>query len=487
MDLDRDNSIGALFRAGLVKARPWLCWLVPAAAVLCFLAWGYISLRPHFTCDDAEPEILNQAWRFARGESIYRAIDSPPYAFAAYPPLYYALAGLLMKTTGLTFLPARLLTFLSTLSVGWAMASLSRQWRQTARNGLWAAFFFLLIPAALYNAARCHVQMMALAFSVWSLVFFLRGRRMPALIISPVLAVLAFYTKQTQIALPLALVMYLMVHRRRWLLPYAATGAATGLLALFWLQKATQGAFFLDTVTLARLSYSISQIPLVFLHFAGPILLFIGLALHLLWKRWKAKLWEPIDYYLACTFLTTILFLGRLGAHGQYVLELLAVTLIFLLRTTGLPSIHGREVLVSLQVIFLLAYTPTFVLVEEGQFNMAANRAAQQIYPLLREGSRPILSQQESFSLFSRGEIYVQLFHFIGLARAGLWDQKPLLDQINNHAFSWVITQFPLEEARQGADDRERFTPEILDALRRNYRRQEAIYPYYCYRALPAP
>ena len=113
---------------------------------------------------------------------------------------------------------------------------------------------------------------------------------------------------------------------------------------------------------------------------------------------------------------------------------------------------------------------------------MACSRAAAKIYPLLREGSGPILSQQGSFALFARGEIYIQLFHFTALSRAGVWDQAMLLKEIDAHAFSWVITEFPIEDPVWTADDLERFTPEMAEALRRNYRREQAFYPYYLYR-----
>jgi hypothetical protein len=313
--------VGGIERAlevRLAGARPWLCRLVPAAAVCFFLAWCFLSLRSDFAWDDAEPEILNQAWRLARGQSIYRNIDSPPFAFAAYTPLYYAVVALLLKVTGLSFLPAKLISFLSAISIGWAMVRLNRQWHGTAQDGIWAAFFLFLIPAFLYNASRSHVQMMAVALSVWSLVFFLRNRWLETVLISPLLAVLAFYTKQTQVALPLALAVYLAVRDRRRLLPYVATGTVTGLIPLLWLQQATGGDFLLDTVQLARLAYHVAAIPLIFLHHAGPVFLFLGLAMSTSWRRFRGGLWEPIDLYLASVLLTTLVSLGRLGAHGQY-------------------------------------------------------------------------------------------------------------------------------------------------------------------------
>jgi hypothetical protein len=464
------------------RYRPLLCRAVPAVAVCCFLAWCFITLKLNFAYDDADSEILNQAWRLASGKSLYTDPNSPPFSFAIYPPLYFALVAFLLKFTGLSFLPAKLLSFLAALSIGWGMVRLHREWKAPGRDGLWAAFFLFLIPAFIYNAARCHVQMTAVALSVWSLVFFLRNRWPATLVLSPLLAVLAVYTKQSMMALPLAIVIYLAFRKPRWLLPYVLVSFIAGLIPLLWLQKITEGRFLTDTVYLARLSYDARQIPGIFMHHAGPLILFICLAACLAWGRFRANRWELVDVYFACVLLTTIASLGRTGAHGQYVVELLVVTLLFLLRTTGLPSMQGRNVLVAVQVLCLLVYAPLFVFLEEGPYGIASYRAAEKIYPIVREGSGPILSDQGSFPLFTRGEIYLQPFHFAGLTRAGLWDQNLLIREIDKRIFSWVIIGFDLENPRLSADNIERFTPEMIEALRKNYRRRETIYPYYLYR-----
>jgi hypothetical protein len=488
IDFARSRSPKSLPRKGpaslatwLAHSRPTLCRYVPAVAIACFLAWCFICIRAHFTWDDPEPEILNQAWRLANGGSIYRGIDSPPFAFAAYTPLYFAITAVLLKFSGLSYIPAKLLSFLAALSIGWAMVRLSREWNKTGRDGLWAAFFLFLIPAFLYNSARCHVQMMAVAFSVWSLYFFLRNRWKETLIISPLFAVLAFYTKQTQVALPLAMALYLAIRNRRWFFPYISIALLLGLLPFLWLQKISGGLFFFDTVELAKLEYDPWTIPQIFIHHAGPIFLFIGIAVSILWRRFKDGIWDATDCYLGCLFVITLISLGRLGSHGQYVLELLVITLLYLVRNTGLPAIPRHDALVSAQVLLLFLYAPAFIFLEEGLKDAAANRASSRIYSLISERSGPVLAQQASFSLFSRGEIYIQLFHFSGLSRAGMWDQAPLLNKINKREFCCVITEFPTEEPVLSDSDSERFTPETIAALRKNYQLLESDYPYYFY------
>jgi hypothetical protein len=438
-------------------------------------------VRPDFSWDDAEPEILNQAWRLARGESIYHGIEAPPFAFAAYPPLYFGLVAFLLKFTGLSFIPAKLISFLAALSIGWALILLNKEWNKNRYGGIWATCFLFLIPAFLYNATRTHAQMTAVALSIWSLVFFLRNRWKYTVIISPLFAVLAIYAKQTQIALPLAMLIYLAFRNRRWLAPYVAVIALAGGIPFLLLQKLTNGYFFFNIVRLAGLSYDPLQIPQIFIHHAGPIIIFIGLAIFISWKHFKNGTWESIDCYLACVLATTIFSLGRVGAHGQYVLELLVVVLLFLLRTVNLPVIQGRDVLIGVQILILFVYTPIFIFVEEGLWDIPSYGAAAKIYPLLKAHSGPILSQQGSFALFGSGEIFIQLFHFTALSRAGLWDQSLLLKEIEKQTFPFVITEFAIERPATSENAKERFTPEMLEALRAHYQPLMTVDPYHLY------
>jgi len=481
---------GGKLRLALSKAHPILCRWVPVFAVFCIAAWCFVSLHTDFSSDDADPEILNQAWRLASGKGIYGDIHSPPFAFPAYTPLYYALVAALMQFTGLSFIPAKLLSFAAALAIGAAFMQLSLKWIGSRYNGLWAALFLFLVPAFLFNAIRSHAQMTAVAFSIWSLVFFLKNSWRATTIISPLLAILALYTKQTQIALPLAMILFLAVRNRRWLISYTATLAVAGIIPFLWLQWITEGKFFLNTFAQGKLTYNALQIPLVLIHHAGPVFLCIGLALILCWKKRKSREWQVMDYYLVSVLILTIVTLGRIGAHGQYVVEFLVVSILYLVYATDFPFLKRRKLLVSVQILFLFIYAPLFIFVEEGIGNISSYRAAKKIYPLLQESSGPdpgpILSQQGSFALFARGEIYIQLFHFSGLSRAGLWDQQHLLESIDKRIFSWTITEFPIERGDISADDRERFTPEYLEALKRNYQLEKAVPPYYLYTPKPA-
>lgn len=450
--------------------------IIPLVAVICFAAWCYSFVRPLHAVDDAEPEILNLAWRLAQGEAIYRPIDSPPYIHAAYPPVYFALTAALLKFTGLNFLPAKLISFISALAIGAALVALNRRANRSAVSATLMLALLFLLPAFFYNAARAHVQMTAVALSLWSFALFLRRDR-GATVASALLAALAIYTKQTQVALPLALIVYLARSDRRRLIPYTVTLAVALLIPFFLLQRATGGWFFRHIVTLNALSYDASDIPLILLHHAGPFFLLIALAGIEVFRRGREGKFEEIDCYFAGVAVVTAIACGRLGAHTQYVVELCVVAAALLL----MRGEAVRERVLVWQAALLMIYAPSYILVEEGRFARASNRAAPEVRRLLDTAPGPVLAQQSSFALASRGEIHAQLFHFTALARAGLWDGERLRREAAERYFRWVVTEFALEEDAMRGDDRERFTAELVEELRRNYRRAAVIGPYYIY------
>jgi hypothetical protein len=454
-----------------------LRYVIPAVAVLCLIAWCLLAIRPHFAWDDAEPEILNQAWRLANSQPIYKPIENPPYIHTAYPPVYLALTAATLKLTGLNTIGAKLLSMLAALAIALGLAHLSSHWHSRASTGFFLFCFLLITPAFLYNVTRVHVQMLAVAFSLWS--FILLYRSNIATFLGAVLATCAIFTKQTQFAILAAAVICFAICQRRRLLVFLPVVIVLGGISLVVLELKTGGQFLRHTVVLNALSYDIADIPLVLLHHAGPLVVFIAFAAVTVWRRLRARAGDLLDLYFAVAAVLTVISSGRLGAHTQYVVELLLVTLLVVLREWPL-----RNSLILAQAVILVIYAPLYVFIEEGRPARASNSAAESIYSLLESVPGPVLSQQSSFSLFSHGEIPVQLFHFSALSREGLWDQSKLLQEVESENFTWVVTEFPLEGGEMSASDRERFTPELVEVLRRHYRRSTAIGPYFIYNSI---
>jgi hypothetical protein len=479
-----DRSAGEAGVRTCLLARATLEKIVPWAACAVFLLWVPFLLPASHSPDDAEPEILNGAYRLSRGLPLYHGVEGPPWVITPYPPLYSALVAAGLRVTGLSYRPARLVSLLSSGALGLALVTLSRRWHGSSRPGLWAACLLVLVPAVLYNCGRPHPQMLAVTLSVWSYVF-LESPGILSGLVSPLFAVLALYTKQTQIALPLAASLFMVLRQRARLVPYILALTLFAVPPLVCLEALTHGAFLDSIGRLALLPYDFTQLLTVPIEHMGIFFLFTGLAATRLLARFRAGAVEVLDVYLAVLALVTLLTLGRVGAHSQYVLELLVLVAVYLVKHGGLYPRPGGEGRTRLQLAALLVYAPLFVLVQEGPFDRSSFESAPVMRALLASASGPIVSQQGSFSLFTRGEIHVQLFHFMGLARMGVWDEAPLLREVEEHRVAWVVTESPLEGPLQGNPARERFSPELWEALGRNYERRAHYGPYYVYG--PAP
>lgn len=456
--------------------------LVPVWFAVCFICWGLIYVGPTHSFDDADPEILNQAWRLATGKPIYNPVGEPPYIHNAYTPLYYVAAGSALRLTGLSYLPAAGVTLLASLAAFLTFVEAGRRWKNSWKEGAWIGCLFFLIPAVLYNSVRTHPQMMAVALSLWAFVFASRNRFVWTALLSPLVSALAIYTKHSVAALPLAVGLWLLLRKPRWLPAYLIVLGTSLALPFLWLQKETAGNFWVNAVTYNAIGYSVFQIPLILIHHAGPLFLFTGVAAGVVWNRVREGNWELADFYFIAVALTTVVTCGRTGAHTQYVIEFCAVTLLLLLSTTGILSMPGRNPLAALQILCLLIYTPLYIALENGPFALASRRASASILPLVKNSKGPIISEQGSFALFGSGEIYIQLGHFVNLSRAGMWDRRKIVRDIANRRAEWVITLFDANSANMSEDDQERFTPDMVQALRRSYHLGAVVRPYYLYR-----
>jgi Dolichyl-phosphate-mannose-protein mannosyltransferase len=475
------HEIAVSASGGAAALEPRLRRLVPLWALVVLALWAPLVTDAHHSWDDADPEILNSAWRLACGQPLYHSIDAPPWVVNPYTPLYHVLAAAALRVTGLSYWPARLVSLVAFAAIVLALVRLARRYGRGTAEALWSAALLLLVPAMLYNVARPHPQMLAVALSLWAFVLFESPRRVLSELASPLLAVLAVYTKQDQIFLPVALGAWLLWRDRPRLLRYAAAVAVLGLVPVPFLQAATGGTFLESVVGMNFLPYSPAQIAPVLVEHAGIFFGFLGLALARLWPRLRRLQIEPLDAYFALLVPVTVASLGRAGAHGQYVVELLVVGVVYLLRHGGVRFGPGREAVACVQLGLLMAYAAAFVLLQEGPWDRASLRSAPAVRALLSTAPGPILSEQGSFPLFTRGEIHVQLFHFAALARQGRWDEGPLLREAEEGRLAWVVTEFPLE-GEIDEDGRERFTAELRSVLAQHYVRRAFLYPYYVYR-----
>jgi len=207
--------------------------LLGSAAIAAYLVVALARLTYPFTLEVVESNSLIEVHRLLTGQPLY-AGPTVDYVPDGYPPLYFAASAAVASVTGLSYLPLRLVSLVSSLVCFAVLARLVQRETASAAAGIGAAGLL----AATYFAAGtwfdvARVDSLFLALSVAALYAARWMRSTHGAIVSGLLLAAAFLTKQTGLAEGVAVLAALAVGPRRRLavpagLAYcAAVGGST--------------------------------------------------------------------------------------------------------------------------------------------------------------------------------------------------------------------------------------------------------------------
>ena len=219
---------------------PWLIGFALAAFTAIWLWVAFTRIVYPFDLDFLEDDILVEAWRMANGLPVFLPpnADFVPHAYA---PLYMLLSALVLKLTGPSYLPMRLLSFLATLCSGglflWAGYRASRRFALALlAPGLFLAGYAL--TGAQYELARVDALFIAFILA-GTLAGISGGDSRRGRIISAICLALALLTKQTALVFGLGMAAYLLATQRRRALDFAIVYLAAVVVPLAVLDRLT--------------------------------------------------------------------------------------------------------------------------------------------------------------------------------------------------------------------------------------------------------
>ncbi len=478
-----------------VLRRQTPAWLLVALGLVCLataLSWllhqVFTALHP-FAVEYAEGPLLNQALLLARGDPLYRALDTPPYVLANYPPLYPWLVSRLLSLTGPALWPGRLLSLLATLVVYLEIFLLMRVWTPHRRAAWLAVIFFLAFPAAYVWPSLHRVDMTGLACSLGAAVLLTRWpQRSRAAALAGLLLAASLFTKQTFIFAALAILSYawqrangagrsgwqVALRRNRWLL--LSFGATIALGALYWQQRSH--GWFLPIIILGNVNpFSLTRLALFW--WAG----LIGVApIFLAAAVWRLRqpattpemaLWR---WYGLAALLSAGL-IGKAGSDLNYFLEL-AVTLacaggMAVADLTGdMPEDNGKQsggpavwrrlalLLLLIQMVWLLVLNlRTFATPSQLRQRTLERQA---LLALIEATPGPVLADEGMDALLlARRPVWFEPYVFTQLAALGRWDETPLLSGLAQTQFDLIIINPRLRA--------QRWSPALLAQIERHY------------------
>jgi trehalose/maltose transport system permease protein len=463
--------------------------LVLGLGALVFAYYGMRAVTFPYGLDYGEGPLLAQTARLAHGQNIYRAdLHAPPFTISNYPPLFMLAQVPFYDLFGPAFWYGRAISWLSMAAVAVCIGLTIHALTGDRLAALLGGLLLLVIPYVTYWGMLNRIDGLALAFSWAGLLLLARWpQRRRSVFIAAALLAAAIYTRQSYgLAAPFAACVWLgslRAWRQAWTLAALVGGACLALFVL--LNLLTGGGFFFNIVTANVNEYRFGDLR----RYAGelwqlmPLLVLCSVAVvcMVVWLRAHGW-WLAAPYLLGATL--SALTIGKIGSNVNYLLELSAAmclatgVLLAWLRTRPLLQ-SGLLLLLALQA-FLLIPGARYQLFT--QYRLLGRDDAAQLAQIVQRAGGTVLADENMDLLALAGRpIYLQPFEMTQLARAGAWNQQPLLDAIDSKAFSLVMLFNP-----PGADLlNQRWTPEMLAAIGRNYRVAEQIGSTVVYRPDP--
>ncbi|MBA3951810.1 MAG: glycosyltransferase family 39 protein, partial [Rubrobacter sp.] len=428
--------------AVLLLAQSW--------ALMLFLRHGWDALAFPFPLNYGEGPLLDQAVRLANFEGIYSSdLARAPYTISNYPPFYLLVQAPFVWLFGPELWYGRLISLASVAATALFVALTLFTLTRDRIAAMAAGLTFPAIPYVLRWSSLGRVDLLGLALSWAGLFAVVRwpGRRR-AIVAAALLFVAAVLTRQTYVlAAPLTAFVWLLVQgQRRRALELAGLSCGLGLVSFAALNVATDGGFFLNTVTAnindfrwERVSFNALGAGL-----ACPLLLLGGLAFA--WRAPRDRAWWLVVPYLALS-VPSALLVGKVGSDVNYLLELSAA----LCLATGALIAWQRErprlraLLISLLALQVLALAQSS-LVPSGlqDYVVDQEKEVRQLSRIVAGAEGPVLTDEHMGLLPLNGKrIQFQPFEMTQLSRDGSWKQDRAVETIQSEEYAVVMMWEP--------------------------------------------
>jgi hypothetical protein len=435
-----------------------------AAVALARWAWALVAGGPILYGEGA---VANAAL-LSRDHAAYAALADPRgpiFVAANYPPLFFQVAGLADP-----FLAGRLASVGAALFVAVAIFRVAQARAGAAIAAVLAACWLACVPVAVW-APAVKPDLVAIAFTVGA-VLAAHERRRPGL--AGVLIALAIWTKPTAALPALALAIYLV--RERQLLARCVVGVVATSAAVLVLAWSDPRAIFEHVVSWNALTWHADRAVLL------AILFVVVFGIPSLSYALTRPSGAPAAYL--CAAIGVVVLGGREGASLNYVLDLVAATVLGLAMIADRlvrPGLYALGIAAQLVVAMLLV--DPFGLgpgraINTGAWEPPARLSVVRAIPgdllvedsglLVADGRRPRVDDLFLWSrLMDRGSF-----------PAG----ERLLAAVRAGEFDAVISEVDLANiATAPTYEQERWHPLLADAVLARYRlarRAEGLYVY---------
>ena len=476
----------------------WLTALVVlwcALYALIFIYHGACLVLYPFDVDNSEAYLVYQGVRLSEGTFLYPPLnDAPPYLVDNYPPLYPLVTGLGFLLSGPNFHWPRMISFFSTIGT----AILLGYWTFRLSKNRIAAFMSGAIYLSFYHVndwgALARVDALGVLLALAGIVLFEKRRSWTAAL---PLIVSALFTRQTLFAAPLAIFASLfIIADRKTAFRYLGTLLLSGMILGAIILLLSGGRAWNHLVVYNANEFRFSDVMnylnqwLRFYTLWGCAPLAIAIWFYPK-KQIESGIHSPTLFWFTLFAIGEALLCGKIGSAPNYMLSLVAAASV----GTGLiyhaftqlasrEESDGTQYRLAPLTVFLCAsllqlgatwHWPHSRIAFSETPTREDSRQARLVLNMLERSNGPILSDRAGAPLIAGYTPVFQPFVLTQLVREGKWDQNPLIESIQSKKYNSVLLQFNLEDERW---DRERFTPEMVEALKSSYALDRKIVRY---------
>ncbi|MFN0072448.1 MAG: hypothetical protein ACKVVP_13270 [Chloroflexota bacterium] len=439
-----------------------------------------------------EAIIHDQAARLLRGEPLYQPLTSPPYAVAAYTPVYYYLAAALQAVWGAGFGPGRMASFLAGLLVVALVSRLTLQ-----RTGDPAASFFaglaflgLGLPGPNPWFGLYKEDVLGVLFSLAAVACLSDGMSQRRCMLAGLLAALAILTKQTHLATMAMVGLWLFRQDRTGGTIYGAIVSILVLGVGVAFELAT-GAYLANTifanVNPFQIAALVANLQTLGVYQGVPIVIVAIYIFRGTWNRWDSLLtWFWIGSALQ------LIGLAKVGSNHNYWMELAAASAV--LGTAGIwaalrhfgqcePRVLSDRAVAGR--LLVLAALPVIIgSVGLMRFGLAVPESPElpQLIDVVRSEPLDVLAVPLDVLALSNRPILLEPYLYSILEREGRWDSGPLVERIMRGEIGLVIVDRPLEFAGPHYHGYPHWPDSVLHALRTTMTLDSVLGDHYVYR-----
>jgi len=451
----------------------WLCPVSLALLGLGALAVVAQTLVIRLPCamslDYVEGFVRLDAARLAQGGALYGDPSQVPWTVHPYTPVYTALVAA-VDGLGRGVAAARGIAYAAILATA-LLIGLTGQ-RRTGLVAWGVAALYLTQPLFATWGALARPDSLAVLFSALGVVIVGRYAGGRGVLWALPLFLFAGLTKQSVGAGLLASLLYLLVESPRQVLPFLLLGALGGGAAVLALQLGSGGWFWFHTVEANLNRFNWEQLWALEKLFAGshwPALVVGSVVLILLVRRRRFPLFGLWFVVASLSTLSGV----KVGANLNYFFEALAALAFLIAREFPVHLADRLTRRGRIATPILIACVAVIMAIANLDVHRRSNlhvKEADQIFLDVVEkiGSQegPMISDDAAILVHSGKPLLFRPFIMTQLAKAGIWDQQPLVNALEQGTIPYVIFR-----SHPPAIHQDRYTPEMRAALKRYYQR----------------